>query len=1106
VRPLAVSIRLLLLAAGGLLPLAAPAEPVDFNVPAESAADALLAFSRQAKVDVLFPYDDLSRARSAAVSGRFEPLAALAGLLQGTGFVGRRNAQGKFVITASGAIAGRLLAPDHVGARGIRVAIPTEDEAVLTDENGDFNFPSLPPGTYRLVASGGGFEALEIPDARVEARRVSVLPPQSLQTGNELIRLEAVVVQGESDQVGRPGGGAAGSSDRTAAGNLDLPRTPDDPLEYDVYTRDQITRSGAVNLNEFLQRELLDSSAETPDPGGGSPSNLFSGSSNLNLRGYGNDETVILVNGRRLPDILTTGVQPYTAAPDVNLIPLSLVQRVEVLPLSASALYSGNPVGGVINIVLRSGANANTTEVNSTYTNALRRFDAPESSLSLLNLETLLNGKLHVRLGASFTAAMPPTEAELGYHQANQGALPAVGDSVTGATPNIATIAPSVGAPLPPLFGPGTSPVTSVAPGADGSGGLAAFTGRQGVRDTSFYSSFGGLSTSTDSLGYAYGQRERRSVYDGAVDYDVRPWFQLGVDGTYARTVINPGYSVVPGNLTLSASSPFNPFGQDVAVSLNETTPLLGQGYNQAQLEYASGILGLVFKLPSDWRVTCDGQFAETLARYRAVAGADPLAWQQLVDAGIYNPLRDTQVYGPPPQFYDQVLIYDGGRGRFVTLGNYDTLDAAARVSNQTLTLPTGPSVVNVGADYRRDHFGNLSEPLRYGDGDLVGTPDEWTGRTLQEYSVFGELQAPVVPVAWLPWWLHQAEADLAVRYDAAADASETNVAPTLALKLDGPGGFSLRGSVTTSNRFPTPGLSQETVGSGLPGGDTAAAEQLTFDPERDQHYLIPSTDQLNPVLHSEEAVTQTAGMLFERGTVRRLRVTLDFEDTIKHNEEAYLDANAVLALEPLLPGRVTRAPLTPGDPHSVGLATFVLTGATNIYLRRSQNLNASIDYDWNECAGGTLEVYGRMVYFLSYDRQILADSPLTDELRDPDGSAPDLLRLRGNFGASWSNRHYGLGVDGHYYDSRILPVVDWIYQGSDQIGRYWQFDSYLQADVGRWLPWKGDRTGLKAQVRVNNIFGWSYPFYGLETSGAGVEPYDDWRGRTYSLSLTATF
>ena len=110
------------------------------------------------------------------------------------------------------------------------------------------------------------------------------------------------------------------------------------------------------------------------------------------------------------------------------------------------------------------------------------------------------------------------------------------------------------------------------------------------------------------------------------------------------------------------------------------------------------------------------------------------------------------------------------------------------------------------------------------------------------------------------------------------------------------------------------------------------------------------------------------------------------------------------------------------------------------------------------------------------------------------------------NFGAGWSNRVYGFGVDGHYFHSRILPEQEWAAQGSDHVEPFWQFDGYLQGDLGRWIPWKSPRYGLKGQIRVDNLFGAAPPRYAYDPSGAGVQSYGDWRGRVYSLSATVTF
>ena len=1090
-----------LLAGLCLVPVLAPAAPVDFNLPAQPASDALLAFSAQAKIEVLFSFDDLHQVRSTAVVGRYEPTEAIVHLLRGSGFTARQNGGEKFVVTPAtpptGSIRGRLLAPEGTPAQEVRVSARSVRRYVRTNAAGVYVMDSLPAGTYELWIDATGFQPLQIAGVRVEAKRVLTLETQTLKTASDPTQLEPYIVQAKAARQGPFDHSRTPLVPPTVTGNLDLPRTVNDALPFAIYDRDQITRSGVVDLNEFLRRVVLDSDAATQPPEqNGAQDSFVVGSSNLNLRGYGADETVILVNGRRLPEVLTN--VGGTLPPDVNFIPLSLVQQVEVLPVSASALYNGNAVGGVINIVLRSSADLNATEVTGTYTNALGRFDAPQSSVSLVNGQSLLGGKLHLQFNASFTRSTPPTEAELGHLQARVRAPVPVGDSIYRATPNVSSLDGS------PLFGPGTSPVTSVAPGAAGTGGLAAFAGRDGVRNFGFFNAPADFAASPNSLQYPYGRRQKRATYYLSAVYDPSPRLQVGVDATLVHTVVNRGFDVLIGDLTLSAANPLNPFHQDVNVSLNEVAAQLGENYSEARLDFASAVAGVRVKLPADWRATVDTQYAHNTVKYRGIAGADADRWQQLVDDGSYNPLRDTQVHGPPPAFYDRVLIYYGGKGRFVTLGDYDTIDAAVRFTNESLAGPTGLATVNAGLDYRRNHLGSYTEQPYFADGTLAHPPAEFSGRTLQRYSAFGEMRAPLLPDAWLPAWLRKIETDLAVRYIAADTSNETNVAPTLALKLDFAGGFSFRGSVTTSNRVPTPQLSRPiSTGTGTGTGVNYAS---IYDPRRNQTYLVQADDALDPNLRPEQAVTQTAGLIFQRGKLHRFRASLDFVDTRKVDEVIPLDAQAVLDVESLFPERVIRAPLAPGSTQAAGLVTSVVTGAVNAASRHSQNWNLSLDYAWTQCLGGTLEAYGRLLYFERYDRQLYSTSPVVDELRQPDGLAAGLLKLRANFGAGWSNPGYGFGLDGHYFHSRVLPVVEQPSQGGSHIEPFWQFDAYLQSDLRRWLPWSSPRYGLRGQFRVNNVFGNRFPNYANEPSGTGVQPYGDWRGRTFSLSLTASF
>jgi outer membrane receptor protein involved in Fe transport len=73
------------------------------------------------------------------------------------------------------------------------------------------------------------------------------------------------------------------------------------------------------------------------------------GGTSVNLRGLGADATLTLLNGRRLP--YTGPVQSI----DISAIPFGLIDRIEVVPDGASALFGSDAVAGVVNVVLRRG-------------------------------------------------------------------------------------------------------------------------------------------------------------------------------------------------------------------------------------------------------------------------------------------------------------------------------------------------------------------------------------------------------------------------------------------------------------------------------------------------------------------------------------------------------------------------------------------------------------------------------------------------------------------------------------------------------------------------------------------------------------------------------
>jgi outer membrane receptor protein involved in Fe transport len=83
--------------------------------------------------------------------------------------------------------------------------------------------------------------------------------------------------------------------------------------------------------------------------------NAGDGTQNISLRGLGATRTLLLINGRRW---VTQG----DGTTDLNTIPISVVERIEVLKDGASAIYGSDAIAGVINVITRKnfdGAEAN---------------------------------------------------------------------------------------------------------------------------------------------------------------------------------------------------------------------------------------------------------------------------------------------------------------------------------------------------------------------------------------------------------------------------------------------------------------------------------------------------------------------------------------------------------------------------------------------------------------------------------------------------------------------------------------------------------------------------------------------------------------------------
>jgi outer membrane receptor protein involved in Fe transport len=99
---------------------------------------------------------------------------------------------------------------------------------------------------------------------------------------------------------------------------------------------------GATNAEDVLNQlpQVNPSQGEFVSPGA-------TGAATVDLRGLGSVRTLVLVNGHRLMP-----GDPRYPVPDINSIPTSIIQRVEVLTGGAAAVYGTDAVAGVVNFIL----------------------------------------------------------------------------------------------------------------------------------------------------------------------------------------------------------------------------------------------------------------------------------------------------------------------------------------------------------------------------------------------------------------------------------------------------------------------------------------------------------------------------------------------------------------------------------------------------------------------------------------------------------------------------------------------------------------------------------------------------------------------------------
>jgi outer membrane receptor protein involved in Fe transport len=136
------------------------------------------------------------------------------------------------------------------------------------------------------------------------------------------------------------------------------------PTPVTVIGTAQLQATAPSNLADAVNQLPQLASSTTTKTGTYNVGNGAAGANFLNLRGFGANRTLVLLDGRRVVPATVSGIV------DANIMPSALVSRVDVVTGGASAAYGSDAVTGVVNFVLDTKFKGIKAEVQSGVTQA----------------------------------------------------------------------------------------------------------------------------------------------------------------------------------------------------------------------------------------------------------------------------------------------------------------------------------------------------------------------------------------------------------------------------------------------------------------------------------------------------------------------------------------------------------------------------------------------------------------------------------------------------------------------------------------------------------------------------------------------------------------
>ena len=922
--------------------------------------------------------------------------------------------------------------------------LPARALAILLDGSG-LGYSVVHGDTFAIRALNGPPSS-----SSLESDATSDSPVQAVSTTRLTQANAPGAAVGETSAEKSGGGPAKRIEDQATINEIVVPgsrlaaRGKEGAQDVLSYSKQQIDSSGQTSVSDFLNT-ITDVSVATT--GGGEQT--FAGAGTARLHGLPVGTTLVLINGR---PVETSGGQAFFGVNifDMNSIPLAAVERIEVLPSGSSAIYGSDGLAGVVNIILKKDFDG--LEANVKYGGA--------SGTNETDANLAWGGKWD-RGSASIIGSYQRIGEMDGFARTLTGTQDYTSfggpDSRQAFCPRSNVVFGDLSAPLPGL---GSATFAGVPAGYTGTPTQAEFL--NSPLNTCSY--FGYISQIP--------RAEREGVNFNA-HFELTPTLDVFTEIMVSHALVEQGQDPpiiygFPGYApyTVSASNPYNPFGQTVGISGLLTS--LGRSFDELPTTFFRPLVGLRGSAFGTWNWEVTGFEARDQSGYTQTNQINPVALFSALNspnpATALNPFID----GPP--------------GSTALLQSLLAPDMSVRNTSSRVTgngflrgplfnLPAGPVQVVVGAEYIRDQLS--AEEINYpgGSGSYRFQRSSYAG--------FAEARIPILANSADPAAGDVLALNLAGRDDH-YDEFGSKATPQISMEWRPTRSLLFRGSYGRSFRAP----SLEDLLGPAQTGNVA----LISDPKRGGQSTVASYNTGgNSDLQPETGKSTTLGVVYSSIAVPDLRLSLTDWRVQEDDSVQALQPQVLVDYENLFPGRVVR--------NSAGVITSINGTYINFGNILVEGLDYRADYTFHTTAGEVSPSISATETY-RYESALLPGQPSTDRLSAANGDGNWAPRWKIAANVAWKLGPYAVHVDGRYVGS--YRDYDPLTNGTTlTLGDFWLFDANFRFAFGQSLAPGNWLSGAYAELGVVNLFN-TLPQFSMYNGGVvGYDPTQgDLRGR----------